>query len=70
MSNLDIYRAMASSRPKNLSSPFNEAFSFTELEYARLKKIRPDLFSADTRERHKAWLAFGNTSIGRAFRVR
>lgn len=48
----------------------NEAFSMTSEEYELLKKIRPDLFDGSPQDRRKAWVKFGQTSEGRAFRVR
>lgn len=54
------------------NSPWNEAFSFTPEQYARLRQVRPDLFDNERspQERAKLWKAFAQTSEGRAFRVR
>jgi hypothetical protein len=56
---------------KDSSDPFNESFSFTQEEFAQLKKLRPDLFDPQThpQERVKLWKTFANTSVGRAFRT-
>lgn len=48
----------------------NEAFSMTSEEYALLQRIRPELFDGSPQDRRRAWIAFGQTSEGRAFRVR
>jgi hypothetical protein len=54
------------------NSPWNEAFSFTPEQYARLKAVRPDLFDTqlDAQERVKLWKEFAQTSEGKAFRWR
>lgn len=55
---------------KDLSSPFNEGFSFTEAEYSFLKITNPELFDPDPARSLKAWRAWSTTSEGRAFRVK
>lgn len=54
------------------NSPYNEAFSFTQEQYARLKIVRPDLFDTQRspQERARLWKTFAQTSEGKAFRVR
>jgi hypothetical protein len=54
------------------NSPWNEAFSFTPEQYARLKLARPDLFDQelDAAERVKRWKAFAQSTEGKAFRWR
>lgn len=54
------------------NSPWNEAFTFTEEQYYRLRRLRPDLFdtTVEPQVRRKRWIAFGNSAEGRAFRWR
>ena len=54
------------------NSPWNEAFSFTPEQYARLKMLRPDLFdrTLEPQVRRQKWIDFGNSPEGRAFRWR
>ncbi len=66
--NRQKYRDMGGG--KDLSSPFNEGFSFTADEYEMLKKTRPELFDADPQRRLKNWKTWARTSEGRAFQVR
>lgn len=68
--NRRIFRDMAEGAGKNLSSPFNEAFSFTESEYAELQRRRPELFVADPLERSHNWRKWAQTPEGRHFQVR
>ena len=55
---------------KDLASPFNEAWTFSQAEYAMLQRTRPELFDEDPQRKTKAWQAFAHTSEGKAFRVR
>lgn len=56
---------------KNLASPFNEGFSFDSLEQlAFIKRLHPGLDDPDPRVRRAAWVRFGQSSVGQAFRVR
>lgn len=55
---------------KDLSSPWNEGFSFTEDEWELLRRTRPALFDEDPVRRFKAWRAWATTAEGRAFRVK
>ena len=66
--NRETYRDMGGG--KNLDSPFNEGFSFTQAEYDMLKQERPSLFDDDPQRRHNAWVQWSQTSEGKAFRVR
>ena len=56
---------------KNLASPFNEGFSFDSPEQLKLiKRLHPELAEPDPKKRRAAWVRFGQTSVGQAFRVR
>ena len=50
----------------------NEAFSFTLGEYAKLRELRPDLFDPEIEAhvKRERWVKFGQSAIGRQFRVR
>lgn len=48
----------------------NEGFSFAPHEYDLVMKLFPDLVATDKEIRRRAWVAFAQTSVGQAFRVR
>lgn len=48
----------------------NEAFTFTEQEYAIITKQIPSLVNGTKQQQRLAWVAFGNSSQGRKFRVK
>lgn len=64
--------AATKTKIRDRSDPFNEAFSFTPEQYARLKATRPDLFdnTLDPQAKVKLWKEFAQTTEGKAFRWR
>ncbi len=48
----------------------NEAFTFTEAEFAMLKKTQPQLFRDSAQDQRKAWVAFAQTIEGKLYRVK
>ena len=65
-------RQLGEGAKRDSNSPFNEAFTFSDDEYALLKKIKPHLFdlTLDPKTRLDHWKRFANSTEGRAFRVR
>lgn len=55
---------------KDLGSPWNEGFTFTEEEWLLLQKTRPALFDPDPVRRLANWKTWAASSEGRAFRVK
>ncbi len=61
----------AGANAAGLSDTFHEGFSFsTYEEYTTFKKIRPDLFDGAPEDLRKRWVDFGQTSFGKALRIR
>ena len=67
--NRRIYRDMGDGS-KDLSSPWNEGFSFTQHEYDLLRSARPQLFDPDPQVRLANWKIWSTTIEGQFFRVR
>lgn len=62
-----------STRRRDGSDPFNEAFSFASLEiYLQFRAVHPELFDAQASagERRRRWIAFAQTTEGQALRWR
>ncbi|QDY70125.1 hypothetical protein [Qingshengfaniella alkalisoli] len=47
-----------------------EAFNFTAEEYELITKLHPELRDGSPQDQRRAWIRFGQTSVGQAFRVR